>query len=134
MREGSSPAPKGYTLVETLVAVSILLLGVAAAASLTLTMSTQEEINARVARSLYWHENAVRLYQLGLAPDDISAVMPPLPELISLDITESPLSVGAGLTVPVATSTLVFSTHPSSVKSDPSFQRQSELKAFRVTK
>lgn len=124
----------GYTLVETLVAVSILLMGVTAAASLTLTMSTQEEINARVARNLHWHENAVRLYQLGLAPDEISEIMPPLPEMISHNISETPDSVGGGLTVPVATSTLIFSTHPSGDKSDASFQRQSELKAFRVTK
>ena len=62
-----SRSAKAYTIVETMVAISLLMLGVGAAASLSMTLVKQEEINARAARAVNWQENAVRLYQMGHA-------------------------------------------------------------------
>ncbi len=79
----------GYTIIETLVAVSLLMFAVAAAASLSVTLTKQEEINARAARALNWQENAVRLYHLGLGGttvSEITDVMPKLPQMSSLNI------------------------------------------------
>lgn len=66
----------GYTLVEVLVASSILALGISAACVLSLAMVTQEEMTHRMERSISLHENAVRLYQLGMEPADIAGVLP----------------------------------------------------------
>ncbi len=62
---------RGYTLIEVLVASAIILIGISAASSLSLTMVTQEETNYRVARSLNVLENCARLYQLGMQPAGI---------------------------------------------------------------
>ena len=105
----------GYTIVEAMVAVSILLLGVAAAAALSLTMVQQEEINARAARAVNWQENAVRLYQLGLgtASDttEILDVMPGLPGLTSITVSTSTNNVdGGSLAVDVSDITLIYNS------------------------
>ena len=42
----------GYTIVEAMIAISLLMLGVAAAAALAMTMVDSEDINARAARGL----------------------------------------------------------------------------------
>lgn len=73
---GSAPRRAGYTIVEALVAAAILAIGVAAAASLALTMVSQEESNARVARAINLQEQAARLYQLGLTPSTIAGILP----------------------------------------------------------
>ncbi len=74
---------RGYTLVEAMVAISLLMLAVAAAAALSMTLVNQEEINARAARALNWHENAVRLFHLGIGtnsdPTAIVNILPGLP-------------------------------------------------------
>ena len=67
----------GYSLIEVLVASGILMIGISAAASFSLTMTTQEEINHRVNRGLNRLENYGRLYQLGLEPVEIENLMPP---------------------------------------------------------
>lgn len=74
----------GYTLVEVLVASAILLIGISAASSLSLTMVTQEELNYRISRSLGMLENYARLYQLGLDPGEIAAIMPLDPAVSSV--------------------------------------------------
>jgi len=87
---------RGYTLVEVLVASSILAMGVSAACVLSLAMVTQEEMTHRVERATSLHENAARLFQLGLPPDDISGTNGILPA--NDDLT---LSYSAGMsTVP----------------------------------
>lgn len=60
---------KGYSLIETMVAAVILMIGVSAATTLSLTMTTQEEIAWRVARGMNLLENAATLYQLGMDAD-----------------------------------------------------------------
>lgn len=68
---------RGYTLIEVLVASGILMVAVSAAASLSLSMSAQEEINFYTSRALNLQENYVRAYHLGLEPATIQAIMPP---------------------------------------------------------
>lgn len=70
---------RGYTLVEVLVASSILAMGISAACVLSLAMVTQEEMTHRVERATSLHENASRLFQLGLNPVDISGTTGLLP-------------------------------------------------------
>lgn len=67
----------GYSLIEVLVASGILLIGISAAASFSLTMTTQEELNHRMARGLNHLECYSRLYQLGLDQAAIEAIIPP---------------------------------------------------------
>jgi len=62
--------------VDTLVAASILGLAASAAASLTLSMNTQDEIGWRVTRGTALLEGAATLHGLGLSPATISAVLP----------------------------------------------------------
>lgn len=69
-------ARKAYTLVEALIAAAILVIGVAAAASLALSMVAQEEANSRVMRAINLQEQATRLYQLGLSSSTITAILP----------------------------------------------------------
>ena len=64
-------------MIEVLVASGILLIGVSAAASFSLTMTTQEEINHRVSRGINYLENCGRMYQLGMDPVEIENLMPP---------------------------------------------------------
>ena len=66
----------GYTLIEIMAAMTIMFIGVAAAAVLSLTMASQEEINHRVSRALHLQEGAARLFQLGLSPTEIDAILP----------------------------------------------------------
>ena len=86
--------PFGYTLIEVMVAVSILMVGVAAAAHLSLTIRKQEEANANVVRALNCLECVHRLYQLGLTPAEAAAILPSDPQL-SLSTEASTLVVPA---------------------------------------
>lgn len=73
-----SQKSRGYSLIEALVASSILLIGISAAASLSLAMVTQEEMNERANRAYNHVDNAVRLLQLGVEPATInSQILPP---------------------------------------------------------
>ena len=78
------PPQAGYSLVELTLATSILAVGVAAAASLTITSTRIEEMNHRKSRVLALTEGAARLWQLGLNPDQIAALLPGDPALASL--------------------------------------------------
>jgi prepilin-type N-terminal cleavage/methylation domain-containing protein len=105
-----------YTLLEVLVAAAIISIAVAAAGALALATVAQEEMNARVARCLNLHEQAVRLYQLGLEPDQIADLLPPDPSVVSLDIPSDEVTVPGDLplTVEQADSTLTFTTSDTS--------------------
>lgn len=125
-----SQSSSGYTIVEAMVAVSILMLGVAAAAALSMTMVKQEEINARAARAVNWQENAVRLYQLGLGStsdtSEILDVMPGLTGLGSGGLTISTTSTnvdGGTFAVDVSDITLVYNSVDGSNTSRTSTMR-----------
>ncbi|MEI6338798.1 MAG: hypothetical protein WCQ57_09485, partial [Verrucomicrobiota bacterium] len=68
----------------------------------------QEEANARVARAFNIQEQAARLYQLGLEPPEILAIIPPEPNVTSLTFTASTNIVAGVGTIEVAACKLVF--------------------------
>lgn len=116
------PLPRkqcGYTIIEAMVAISLLMLAVGAAASLSMTMVNQEELNARAARALNWQENAVRLYQLGLGlgndTSDLLAVMPGLPGLNTFTASTNAVTFAAlpsgNAAVDVTDLTLRYTSH-----------------------
>jgi len=87
-------------------------MGVAAATSLALTMLTQEEINARVARGLNIGEQAAALWQLGLDPSVITATIPTNTNISSLTITASTTNIAGIGDVEQATIVTVIETTP----------------------
>jgi Tfp pilus assembly protein PilV len=101
-----------YTLIEVLVAAGVLLIAVSAAAALALATVAQEETSARVARCLNLHEQAARLYQLGLAPSTITSILPVDPAANSPVFTTQSLAIPNLGTVDQATTTLTFLTTP----------------------
>lgn len=113
---------RGYTIIEAMVAISLLMLAVGAAASLSMTLVNQEELNARAARALNWQENAVRLFQLGLGtgtdPADIVTVLPGLPAINSFTAATSVETFAAlpagDNEVDVTTLTLVYTSDADS--------------------
>lgn len=100
----------GYTLLEVLVAAVIITIAVSAAAALALATIAQEEMNNRISRCLNLHEQAVRLYQLGLEPDTVAAILPPDPAVADNQpaFTTNSLAIDNLGTVEQAESTLEF--------------------------
>ncbi len=99
---------RAYTIIEAMVAAAILLTGIAAAAGLALTMVSQEEANVRVARAFNVQEQAGRLYQLGLEPAEILAIIPPEENVEALTFDAASTNVAGVGTVEIATCRLVF--------------------------
>ena len=62
---------RGYSLVELLVALGLLAAGLGAAASLSLTINKQDELNLHRMRALNLAENAARLWQMGVPPSTV---------------------------------------------------------------
>ena len=83
-----STGKKGYSLAEVLVASAILMIGVGAAASLSLSITTQEEIVWRAARGVNMVETAAILYQQGIDPDLVLDLIP-LDEAVTLSVVGS---------------------------------------------
>lgn len=79
---------KGYSLAEVLVASAILMIGVGAAASLSLSITTQEEIVWRAARGVNMVETAAILYQQGIDADLVLDLIP-LDEAVTLSVVGS---------------------------------------------
>lgn len=67
---------RGYTLIEVLAAAAIIAIGATAMISLSATLMLQEEFAARVAVVRNYQESMVRLWQLGLSPVQVTALMP----------------------------------------------------------
>ena len=108
---------RGYTLVEVFVASSILAMGVSAACVLSLAMVTQEEMTHRMERATSLHENAARLFQLGLDPANISGANGLLPgnDDVALAYTAAPVTVtGVGDLVGQTITATIFTTPPDS--------------------
>jgi len=66
----------GYTLIEVLAAAALVAMASGAAASLSMSLGLQEEYSRRVAVVRNYQENMAQLWQLGLRPAEIGAVMP----------------------------------------------------------
>ncbi|MBE7495842.1 MAG: hypothetical protein HS117_12930 [Verrucomicrobiaceae bacterium] len=65
-----------YTLIEVLAAGAIISVGTTAAVSLSASVMLQEELSFRVAVTRNYQENMIRLWQLGLSPVQVTALMP----------------------------------------------------------
>ncbi len=118
---------RGYTLVETLIAAGLLLFGIAAAAALSLTMVSQEEANARVARAINIQEQAARLYQLGLEPAEIwgaNGILPPEDNVVSVEFSSTTGPVANVGNLELSTCRIVYSA--GKPMTDPSLTSPAE--------
>ncbi len=88
MTQKLSPSERAYTLIEALVASSVLLIGISAAASMSLAMVTQEEITERSVKAFNYLDNATALYQSGVDKSKIAAMLPAEPVVTALTITD----------------------------------------------
>ena len=105
---------RAFTLIETLVASAVLMIGISAASSLSLAMMTQEEINRRTAEAFNLQENAVTLYQLGMDTSEIEALLPTSGTIKSFTFTEGEHDLGSGAgSIDYANITVEFYTTPS---------------------
>jgi type II secretory pathway pseudopilin PulG len=84
-RPGTTAA---YSLLEVLIAASVLILSIAAAAAMALAVAAQQETNTHIARAVNLQEQAARLYQLGLAPATIAGILPTDPAVTALTFDE----------------------------------------------
>lgn len=100
---------RAYTIVEVIIAAGLLVFAIVAAASMALTMQSQEEANAKVARAFNLQEQAARLYQLGLEPTTIIAILPPEPNA-AVTFTTSSTNVGGSAAMERAVCQLVFNS------------------------
>ena len=88
----ADPHRHAYSLIEALVASSILMIGIAAAASMSLSFVTQEEIAERSARAFNYLENAAALVHAGVDPATIAEILPAEPVVSSLDVVDRTLA------------------------------------------
>lgn len=91
-----------YTLIEVLAASAVVAVGMTAAVSLSSTLMLQEEMAWRVAVTRNYQENMARLWQLGLSPADVTALMPTqtASPLLNQMINGSPTVIETGTTNP----------------------------------
>ncbi len=67
---------RGYTFAEVLVASALLGLAIGGAVSLTATMNTQNVAALNLSMACNMHDNAARLWQLGLTDAEALALLP----------------------------------------------------------
>ncbi len=108
---------RGYTLIEALVASSILMIGVAAAASMSLSFVTQEEISERSARAFNYLENAAALLHAGVDSSQIASILPPEPVVTSLSFTDRTLMATNFGAVPSTLVTVAFKANAANAAS-----------------
>lgn len=99
---------RAYTLIEALVASSVLLIGIGAASSMSLAMLTQEEINERSVTAVNYLDNALMLYQSGVDAADIPSILPAEPLVSSLNTATRNVNVPGLGSVPTVTLTLTY--------------------------
>ena len=109
---------RGYSLIEVLVASTIMMVGVSAACVMSLAMVSHEEGNYRAARALNYFENAMQLVQLGLTASEIADIMPPEPSLVSITFTPNTSAIANVGTPERVDVTMEFSTAIHLVKTD----------------
>ncbi len=116
----SKARSSAYTLIETLVGSAVLMIGISAAASLSLSLVTQEEINERSVRALNYLDSAAMLLQLGVPSNQIVDLLPDEPVVNS--ITFSPKTVtmtdsggGPVLSLSASDITIVYTPNAAAV-------------------
>ena len=66
----------GYTLIEVVASAAVIAVGMAGATSLSSTIMAQQDLTWRVSVARNYQENMARLWQLGLSPAEVVAIMP----------------------------------------------------------
>lgn len=110
-----SSLKKAFTLIEALVASSVLLVGISAAASLSLSMVTQEEMNERSILAANYLDNAIRLYQIGIEPGEIASLLTVEPIIESLTPSRRDLNVTGVGPIDALTLTMVYQANTATV-------------------
>ena len=87
---------RAYTLIEVLAASAIIAVAIGSAASLTASVSLQEDHARRIAITRNFQENAARLWQLGLRPDQIRVLMPDENASLNLAMFDYPVLIELG--------------------------------------
>lgn len=109
---------RAYTLIEALVGSSVLAVGIGAAASMSLSLVTQEEINERSVRAFNYLDNASQLLRAGVPVSEIQNILPTEPIVTSLTSSARNVSVPGIGNVPAITLTVTY---------DPSGASESNL-------
>lgn len=130
-------------MIEALVASSILLIGISAAASLSLTMVTQEEMNERSVTAANYLDNAARLYQIGVDQGQIRNLLPVAPVVESLTFSNRNLTVTNVGTIPAVRLDLTYKATTSTANNPlastlwtggaPSDRRTESVEVIRPT-
>lgn len=101
---------RAYSLIEVLIAGTILVIGIAGAALLANSLLIQEESNGFSLRAFNTQEQAARLWQLGLSPATITNILPercstnatnPAAYTMYLGFTTNTTNLGNGVTVEI---------------------------------
>lgn len=110
---------KAYTLIEVMIAGALLLIGIGAAALLANSMFRQQFSSSETLRALNMQEQAVKLFQLGLEPDEIGNILPAkvaatappgAAEIFLQFTTNSEVIADLGIEVVTGTCRIVFAT------------------------
>ena len=87
---------KGYSFAEVLVASSLLGLAIGGAVALSATLNTQFVTAQTFTVAQNYQENAAQLWQLGLTPAEVLAVMPHVSDNPDLQSAIVPTGTGIG--------------------------------------
>ena len=117
MTQRPNTAERAYTLIEALVASSVLLIGISAAASMSLAMVTQEEITERSVKAFNYLDNATALYQSGVDKSKIAAMLPAEPLVTALTITDRTINATNLGTLPSALISVTYSSNGATTTS-----------------
>jgi hypothetical protein len=104
---------RAYTLIEALVASSVLIIGIGAAASMSLAFVTQEEISERANKAFSHLDNAVALHQAGIPNARIPGLLPPEPVVTSLTFTDRTITATNLGTIPSTLITVTWTANGS---------------------
>lgn len=94
---------RGYSFAEVLVASALLGLAIGGAVSLSATMNVQHASAFSGAVAQNYHDNAARLWQLGLSPSEVLAAMPHVPDNADLQNAIVPTGSGTGVQLTFST-------------------------------
>ncbi len=86
----------GYSFAEVLVASSLLGLAIGGAVALSATLNTQFVAAQTYTVAQNYQENAAQLWQLGLSPAEVLAVMPHVTDNYDLQAAIVPTGTGTG--------------------------------------
>ncbi|WP_009958385.1 hypothetical protein [Verrucomicrobium spinosum] len=99
MKPSFQSRPGGYTILEVLVASAMVGVVIGGAVALAGTMNLQVETAEVTAVAINYHDNASRLWQLGLTPSEVLAVLPHVTNNRMLESAIVPSGTAPGIQV-----------------------------------